>query len=173
MMLLLALIVTIGLIGCNGKKGNGQADPAANYKAEDMIALINKAYEKVSGLPFVEVMEIDLSDVERIKSLTFLDNLDNLQYVVNGDAMIMTVPYTLVLMKFDEKANIDNLKQAIIDKADLAKWICVFADVAYVNNYGSVIILVMGEKTLADDVYAALQQVASPLGEKLEKFGSN
>jgi len=170
---ILAIMMCAWLLGCETRKENGGSNTGKQYSVEELKTIITSAYEKVADLPFVEILEVDLTEVERVKMLTFLNNLDDVVTVVTGDAVIMTVPYTLVMIGVKEKADIEGLKKEIIDNADLAKWICVFAEVAYVTDFDSVIVLVMGEKTLADNVYAALEEVVGNFGKKLEKFGAN
>jgi hypothetical protein len=168
--MMLTLSLGFGLFGCDKSKNNN--DATKDFKAVDLISLMNKTYGNVADLPMVEVMEIERTNIEWLQNQTFLRDLSHVECVVSGDALIMTIPYTFVLIKVDDKANIDKMKQEVFDNANLAKWICVFADVAYVNNYGSVIMLIMGEKELADSVYQEFEKVCGSLGKKLEKFGN-
>ena len=169
----IAIMMCAWLLGCGTKKQNGSNNGGKEYSVEELKAIITQAYEKVTDMPMVEVVEVDLSEVERVKMLTFLNNLDNVVAVVSGDAMIITVPYTLVLIELEKNADTEGLKKEIIDNVDLWKWICVGAEVAYVNSFDNVIFLLMGEKALADDVYAALEEVVGEFGKKLEKLGTN
>jgi len=178
------LVATLGLAltGCFGRNSddpNGDNNGGTNNGAEnnygqgsdELIALINAAYADVIDLPITETTAMDLNDPEMIEFVTGLTDLSNVSAVVRSDALMMTTPFTIALIQVNTDANIEAMKQEILNNIDLWKWICVAADVGYVTNFGNTIILIMAEQDLADQVYEGFRNASnSNLGTRLEKI---
>ena len=61
------------------------------------------------------------------------------------EAMIMTIPHSMVLIRVDKDTDIEATKKLIKDNVDPRKWICVGVDPedVIVDNIGDLIFLVM------------------------------
>ena len=166
---LMTILVSVLFLSVTGCFGGNADDPAKDFDAERVIELANEMHDKMDIDFMVEVT--DRSDVENdmLEMLTFLKNVEKVDFVVTADAMIMTIPYSVVFIKTTDGADIDAMKQEIIDNVDHAKWICAWSEIAYVTNYGSLIILIMAEQAEADKAYAALSSsVTGELGTRLQ-----
>ena len=62
-----------------------------------------------------------------------------------SEAAIMTIPHSMVLLRVDKNADIENIKKLIKDNVDPRKWICVGVDPdqVIVDNIGDLVFLVM------------------------------
>jgi len=163
---LIVIAVALMVTAC---RGNDDAlRETENWGVEELKQLIQDTYDNFDTGFMSETMEI--TDPEMITHRTGLRNVSQIEHMVTSNALMMTTPYTFMLLKVEDGANIDQLKQEIIDNIDLWWWICVSADVAYVTSFGHIIMIVMAEEDVADGVYNAFgQAVNGTLGTRLTK----
>ena len=95
------------------------------------------------------VMEVAVDDTNKASMLgtdavTFLEGLAS-------EAAIMTIPHSMVLIRVDKDANVDNIKKLIKDNVDPRKWICVGVDPdqVIVDSIGDLVFLVMSANAKA------------------------
>ena len=170
-------LVCFGLVGCTDKKAkekdaNKQNDITKDYKLEDLKKLSTDVHEGVEKKPFIDTMEINLDEEGALKAATGLKDKSNVEFATRTEAMIGAQAYSFVLIKVDASADIEAMKQEIIENINLSKWVCVHADKAYVTNYGSIIMLVMGDDEISDidAIYENFKEVSNNnLGKRLEK----
>ena len=78
--------------------------------------------------------------------------------------------YEAVMVKVKNGADIESMKQEMLDNIDMNKWICVSAEKVYVTNSGNVIFMVMSDEDWAKLVYDSFkEQVENKIGKELEK----
>ena len=166
--LIKSLVVIMFMLMITGCRENA-SNETANYRPQDLFNLIERTYENLDEeIPVTEEMEI--TNREEMLRRTGLRSADNIEYMVASQAMISVFPYTMVLIKVDNDANIDAMKQEIYDNIDFNYWICVGADKAIITNFGSVIMLVMGSEEQAGLIYAEFDRVTGNLGETLVRI---
>ena len=161
------LVMCLCLTGCGNMK-----DLTKDYTVDDAKGLISKIYEQVGedNLPATETMEINIEDLEMLQYYTGLSSNKDIKFVVASDSMIGSQAYSVVLVKAKDISKVDGLRKEIFDKVNPSKWICVTAEKLYVNNYGSVIAIIMADKDWADPIYKEFTNIAKDnLGNKLEK----
>ena len=91
---------------------------------------------------------IDLTDTSEdglwtLKAFTGLDNADLISEAVASEAMIGSIPYSMVLVRVTDAANAETVADAMKAGIDQRKWICVEADDLMVAGKGDVVMLVM------------------------------
>ncbi len=62
--------------------------------------------------------------------------------------MMMTTPYSLVIVTVEDAANIDAVRQDFEANLDWAKWVCVMADQAVIAQKGNMVLCLMGSADL-------------------------
>ncbi len=68
-----------------------------------------------------------------------------------SESMTGSIPHSVVLLRVNDNANIESIKQTIKDSANPRKWICVEAENVYVESNGNLIILIMSND-IADKI---------------------
>lgn len=138
--------------------------------AEDLEALIDKIYEGVSvEMPRVETQQLDVTDKENVTYYTGLENTDNVEYLVVSEPMMSSQPYSLVLVKVKDGANVNSMAEEMNTNIDESKWICVTADKIYTTTCDNVICLVMSKEEIAKPVFESFKLVAGNIGDVYER----
>ena len=146
--------------------------PTINIETvDDMKNLIATIHEKSNNpLASLETNEIDINDEMMLASFTGLQSNDGLEKVVVAEPMITSQAYSLVLVKTADNADVENIKEEMVNNIDTRKWICVSAEKLYATNYKNLICLVMSSEELAKPEYEAFKEiVGNKIGEELEK----
>ncbi len=139
--------------------------------AEEMQNMLNTIYsnEKIN-LPELETTTIDVNDTIQVGVFTGLESNDNIEELVVSVPFINAQPYSLAIVKVNEKADIEQMKQEMLDNIDMRRWICVSAEKLYITNYENIIFLVMSSEEWAKPVYDEFKNyVGNDIGKELEK----
>ena len=116
------------------------------------------------------VLDIDINDLDSLSYYTGLKSNENIEYVVASEPMMGSQAYSFVLLKVENTADIDKIKQEIYDNIDTRKWICVEAENLYVTSYDTVIAMIMADAVWADEIYEEFTSLAGEnLGSSLER----
>lgn len=134
---------------------------------EDIKTLINNIYAKTNiELAALESREIELAD--EIPFYTGLKSNENVGNVVVSESMMSSIAYSLVVVNVSEGADIEAMKQEMLDNIDTRKWICVEAETVYVTNHNNTIFLVMASEELAKPQCDAFKElVGGEIGKEL------
>ena len=160
----IAVIAAVVVVSMMNSKPKTNLEPITS--AQDLEALVEKVYEGLTiEMPMLMTQKVDLTDNDAVKYVTGLENADDLEYVVESAAM-MGQPYSLVLAKVKEGANIEEIAKEMNEKIDNRKWICVTADKVYTTTSGDVICLVMANEETAKAVYDNFKALAGGIGEE-------
>ena len=139
--------------------------------AEEMQNMLNTIYSsgKVE-LPGLETTTIDVNDEIQVGVFTGLKSNANVEELVVSVPFINAQAYSLAIVKVNEKADIEQMKQEMLDNIDMRRWICVSAEKLYITNYENVIFLVMSSEEWAKPVYEEFKSfVGNDIGKELEK----
>ena len=160
----------------------GNSKPKSNLtinSAEDLTTLVDQIYAGVSiEMPMLMTMpvdttdadsEIDMTDVETVKYVTALENVDDLEYVAMSEPMMSSQAYSMVLVKAKDGADVDEMAKSMNEDIDERKWICVTAEKIYTATSGNVICLVMSNPDTAKTVYESFKTIAGGIGEEYER----
>lgn len=154
---ILALAAVLSLAACNSVQLEGTLEEISKQVLDNTTTI-----EMMLGDP----MEIDLTDVDVAKYYIGVDPTDKVERAVFTEPMIGSIPFSLCLVKAAEGADVDALKNEILEGVDYRKWICVAAEKVLVTNCGDTILMIMSTEEIVDDVYNAFNTVAMEKAEE-------
>ena len=82
---------------------------------------------------------------------------------VTSEPGVGSQAYCMVLVRLKDKANGDEIAEAMLDGIDMHKWVCVAADKASVATFDDKVLFVMADSELVD-VDALMTDAANALG---------
>ena len=165
-LILLAVIsfVIFILVSGSGNKGSVETPKDIN----DIINTINKNNKNV--LPELETMKVDIKNIDEVTSYTGLKTNDGIESIVVSEPLITSQAYSVAIVKVKDNADVEKIKQEMLDNIDMRRWICVSAEQLYITNSGNVIFSVMADKDVAETVYNDFKKyVNNNIGKELEK----
>ena len=165
-LILLAVIsfIIFILVSGSGNKGGGNTPKNIN----DIINTINKNNKDV--LPELETMKVDINNIDEVTSYTGLKTNDGIESIVVSEPLITSQAYSVAIVKVKDSADVEKIKQEMLDNIDMRRWICVSAEQLYITNSGNVIFSVMADKDVAKAVYNDFKKyVNNNIGKELEK----
>lgn len=132
----MTLVIALSLFGCNKKEKN----------LEGSLSDIMRQLYKGAGINEEEIMY--LTDIEvNSENLSYYLGVDKLDYkeALASESMVGSLAHSVVLVRMNEKADIEKAKKEIKEKVDPRKWICVEVEPSnvIVDSYGDVIVLIM------------------------------
>ena len=165
-LILLAVIsfIIIILVSSGGNKGGGNTPKNIN----NIINTINKNNKDI--LPELETMKVDIKNIDEVTSYTGLKTNDGIESIVVSVPLITSQAYSVAVVKVKDTANVEKIKQEMLDNIDMRRWICVSAEQLYITNSGNIIFSVMADKDVAKAVYNDFKKyVNNNIGKELEK----
>ena len=170
-LILLAVIsfIIFILVSGSGNKGNGnKGNVETPIDVNDIINTINKNNKNV--LPELETMKVDIKNIDEVTSYTGLKTNDGIESIVVSVPLITAQAYSVAIVKVKDNADVEKIKQEMLDNIDMRRWICVSAEQLYITNSGNVIFSVMADKDIAKAVYNDFKKyVNNNIGKELEK----
>ena len=136
-----------------------------------MKKMINAVYSKLGDqLPSLETSTISSSDINQVKTYTGLQSTDNIEKIVVSEPLMSAQAYLLATVKVKDGADIEKMKQEMLNNLDMRKWICVSAEKLYITNHENTIFMIMSSAEWADPVYNAFKEyVDNKIGKELTK----
>ena len=165
-LILLAVIsfIIFILVSGSGKKGNVETPKNVN----DIINTINKNNKNI--LPELETMKVDINNIDEVTSYTGLKTNDGIESIVVSEPLVTAQAYSVAIVRVKDNADVEKIKQEMLDNIDMRRWICVSAEQLYITNSGNVIFSVMADKDVAKAVYNDFKKyVNNNIGKELEK----
>ena len=165
-LILLAVVsfIIFILVSSGGNKGGGNTPKDIN----DIINTINKNNKNV--LPELETMKVDIKNIDEVTSYTGLKTNDGIESIIVSVPLITAQAYSVAIVKVKDSADVEKIKQEMLDNIDMRRWICVSAEQLYITNSGNVIFSVMADKDIAKAVYNDFKKyVNNNIGKELEK----
>ena len=166
------LAIITGIVIWNNQKSNGGTTIETASQMKEMFKSI---YNKLGDeLPDLETQKIDVSDASMVKAYTGLQSNENVETIVVSEPSMSSQAFSAVAVKVKAGANVENMKQEMLDNIDRAKWICVSASNLYITNSGNTIFMVMSDEDWAKPVYDAFKEyVNNKIGKELDKISSD
>lgn len=126
-------------------EGDVEAPAADTTTLEGIITAI---YEKNPVEFMAGNVGIDLTDTSEdglwtLKAFTGLENADLISEAMASEAMIGSIPFSMVLVRVADAANAESVADSMKVGIDQRKWICVEADDLLVTASGDVVMLIM------------------------------
>ena len=165
-LILLAVISFIVFILVSGRGNKGSVETPRDIN--DIINTINKNNKNI--LPELETMKVDIKNIDEVTSYTGLKTNDGIESIVVSAPLINAQAYSVAVVKVKDNADVEKIKQEMLDNIDMRRWICVSAEQLYITNSGNVIFSVMADKDIAKAVYDDFKKyVNNNIGKELEK----
>ena len=165
-LILLAVISFVIFILVSGSGNKGSVETPNNIN--DIINTINKNNKNV--LPELETMKVDIKNIDEVTSYTGLKTNDSIESITVSEPLITSQAYSVAIVKVKDNADVEKIKQDMLDNIDMRRWICVSAEQLYITNSGNVIFSVMADKDIAETVYNDFKKyVNNNIGKELEK----
>ena len=165
-LILLAVISFIIFILVSGSGDKGSVETPKDIN--DIINTINKNNKNV--LPELETMKVDIKNIDEVTSYTGLKTNDGIESIIVSVPLITAQAYSVAVVKVKDNADVEKIKQEMLDNIDMRRWICVSAEQLYITNSGNVIFSVMADKDIAKAVYNDFKKyVNNNIGKELEK----
>lgn len=163
--------IVLGLIVYFGRS-NSSSDISS---ASDMKKMIKTVYSNTSvELPSLDTQEIDVKNKDDVTLYTGLKSNENVETLVVSVPLMNAQAYSLSVVKVKDGANIEEMKQEMLDNINMRRWICVGAEKLYITNNGNVIFLVMASEEEAKAVYDEFKKyVNNNIGKELVKTESD
>ncbi len=142
----------------------------------DMKKTLDEVYKNaMTDLPETDNENIDIKDEYQFSRYTGLSSSADVEAVIVSVPFINAQAYEVALIKVKDGANIEKMKQEILDNIDMNMWICVSAEKLYVTNYKNVIFLAMSSEEWAKPVYESFKEYVGSknIGKELEKTQDN
>lgn len=159
------VIAVIGVVAISGKNGGTTATEINMKKMFDTIYADLK-----DQLPDLTTQEIDVKDGEQVAEYTGLVSTENVEKLLVSEPMISSQAYSAVALKVKAGADIEGIKQEMLDNLNMNKWICVSAEKLYITSYNNIIFAVMSDEDWAKPVYDGFKKyVNNKNGKELEK----
>ncbi len=165
--ILLALSMVFAFAACTGNTGDNETTtspeavaPALTGTLEEIAASIYSNATKIEMM-LGEPMEIDLADADAANYYLGVSSVDSIERAVFSEPMIGSIAYSMCLVTAKEGADVEALKNDILNGINYRKWMCVAAEKIVVANCGNTVMMVMGQEEVADDVYNAFNIVAN------------
>ena len=169
--LILLAVISFGIfILVSGKGNTGSLETT-----KDIIKMINTIdKDNKNVLPELETMKVDVKNIDEVTSYTGLKTNDDIESIVVSVPMMTSQAYSVAVVKVKDNADVEKIKQEMLDNIDMRRWICVSAEQLYITNSGNVIFSVMADKDIAKAVYNDFKKyVNNNIGKELEKSEYN
>ena len=165
-LILLAVISFIIFILVSG--GDNKGSLKTSKDINNIINTINKNNKNI--LPELETMKIDIKNIDEVTSYTGLKTNDGIESIIVSVPVMTAQAYSVAVVKVKDNADVEKIKQEMLDNIDMRRWICVSAEQLYITNSGNVIFSVMADKDIAKAVYNDFKKyVKNNIGKELEK----
>ncbi|MCI7789203.1 MAG: hypothetical protein MR531_00235 [Lachnospiraceae bacterium] len=131
--------------------------------AEEVSAFFDEMYANIptDQIPSaITTTELDLQDADVVSYNTGLTDVSQIAGISISESMIGSVAYSVVYIRTQEGADVEQIRQNLMDNVNPAKWICVTAEKQIAGRFGDDIFFVMAAADTADLVYGEALKVA-------------
>ena len=171
---IIAIIAIVGVVIVKNNNNTTIGGTSVKIESEkDMKSMLKSIYSKNKDvLPELETEEIDVSNSDLVTSYTGIQSTGNVESLVVLEPLMSSQAYSAVALKVKSNANIETVKEEILNNVDMRKWICVSAEKLYVTNYNNIIFFVMSDEDWATATYNSFKEyVGNEIGKELQKSG--
>lgn len=137
--------------------GNAEEAGVAHLEnAEAVSAFFDEMYAAVpqDQMPMgLGTMELDLTDAETVAYHAGISDLSQIEGITLSESMVGSIAYSVVYVRTKDGADVEAIKQTMMDNIDPAKWICVTAEKQMAASFGNDIFYIMTAAETADLVY--------------------
>ncbi len=157
--LVLAFAMALSLAACGGNTEPEAPAFELTGTLEEISEKIYAAETVTDEMSIMPATEIALDDIDGLTYNLGVASADAIERAVISEPMIGSIPYSLALVKAKEGADIDALKNEILNGVNYRKWLCVAAEKIAVVNCGDVILMIMATEEIVDGIVSAFSTV--------------
>ena len=177
--IVIAIIAIVAIVGVVITKNSNNTTNGGNTSVKiesrkDIEDMLKSIYSKNKDvLPnSLKTGEIDVTNSELVTSYTGIQSTENVENLVVLEPLMSSQAYSAVALKVKSNANVESLKEEILNNVNMRKWICVSAEKLYITNYNNIIFFVMADEDWASATYNSFKEyVGNNIGKELEKSG--
>lgn len=149
-MMAIAVLLCIVLCSACGKGENASGGGSIEGELADIMAQIYEGADV--DVETKEAMQGYITDTLTADNEQAILGVAGISYTegVYSVPMISSIAYQCVLLRVDPD-DVESIKSALKENADVNKWVCVSAEIVLVENVGDVVLFVMCDK---DSAYA-------------------
>lgn len=138
-LVLLVSFVCICLTGCGSANIEGSLEE-----------IMEKVYLNISedNLPMM-LTNVEVTE-ENVEGYLGTEDIDFVEALASESA-VGSIAHSVVLIRTEENADVEKIKETIKDSVNPRKWICVEAENVYIESKGDLIIVIMSNE-IADDI---------------------
>ena len=149
-----ALMAFSLLAGCGQ---SGSSSSAGTVMLEGSLEeILAKVYDGISEMPMTMEQELTEENSEYNVGVARSEYAEGLA----SDAAINAIAFSVCLMRAEDEEKAQALAEAVEEKADPRKWVCVEAEAKIVDRIGDVVILIMADQQMADQLSANFKALA-------------
>lgn len=114
-----------------------------------------------------------ISPIVKDESFAYVAGMSDDTHVLSGascGAMMMTTPYSLVVVRVDDTKNIEAIRKDLAENLNWYKWVCVAASDAVIAQKGDLVLCLMGSGT---DYEMTLRGIRNAGWESIEEYRAN
>lgn len=140
------VLILVGVILLGNNNSNNDVSGVKIESSGDLYNVISKIHNDLGEkLPMIDTLELDLADEYSFSRYTGLSNSSDVESAIVAMPMINAQAYEALILKAKAGADIEKMKQEMLDNINMNMWVCVSASKLYITNYKDVIFLVMSQ----------------------------
>ena len=147
----IVLVVVVAAVAVFALTNNKAPEASSTTAFEGTLEDLTNSLYEANPVEFMvgPAMPVELTDVDALYAYLGLESADGIAEATWSESMIGAQPYSLVLAKVSEGADMEAIKNAMFNGINTRKWICVEADQLRVVSSADVIMLVMAGSEFA------------------------
>ena len=140
--IIVAFIFSLTLVGCGSSNVEGSLEE-----------LMTKVYStlKEDETPMM-LMNVEVTK-ENVESYLGTSDIE-FKEALASESATGSIAHSVVLLRVEDNADVEQIKEKIKKSVNPRKWICVEAEEVKVESKGNLILLVMSNKVAADKIVA-------------------
>ena len=167
------ILVVLAIMGIFLLNNNNNKEQSEISSTKDIKKMINEIYKDID-LPSLETISVDVNNKDEVSLYTGLKTNTDVEELVVSVPLMNAQAYSLAVVKVKENADIEKMKNEMLENINMSRWVCVTAEKLYITNNGNVIFLVMASEDWAKPVYVGFKKyVNNNIGKELEKTADN
>ncbi|MEG1495254.1 MAG: hypothetical protein RR047_02940 [Bacilli bacterium] len=132
----LCLVLALFITGCTAKEKN------ITGSLEDIMTKVYAGIPEDKLPMMLKNMPVNKENLESYLGTADLD----IKEAIASESMTGSIAHSVVLVRMNEKANIEEAKKLIKEHVNPRKWICVEAENVIIESKGDLIILIMSNE---------------------------
>ena len=139
--------------------GASSSAPASSAVSSSGVAHVDGTLEELMEKVYEGIAEDEMPMVGNTEltadNSVYYTGVESTEYTegLASEAMIGSIAHSVVLLRAEDEAAAETLKEDVKANVDPRKWICVEAEEFITDNIGDLVILIMSDGTLAPKLH--------------------